>query len=64
MTIDGATVPMTRRLGKTGQGGKSRSVVIPSHIIDAWENKYGNVEEVDIYFEGKSVVVCPRGSRD
>ena len=49
-----------RRLHKTS--GTSRYVTIPSSVVDMWEERFGNILEVDVFLDhdGK-VTITPRG---
>ena len=52
-------VPDTRKLHRAG--GSSKSVILPKRILDYWIERGLCVEEVDIYLDGVTVVIKPKG---
>ena len=60
MTIN-AIPAYVRRLSRSSRSSDSsiRGVTLPKDLVDAWEKRYGAVEEVEIHIDGEDIVLRP-----
>lgn len=67
--IEPSAIPDRRKLNVHSKTKGEEKVItayslsVPADVMKAWIERYGKVEEVDIYRQDGGIFICPRGRR-